>query len=88
VIGSRVGELELERAGQLRLPLYLGEPWDGRSPRALTRGHVGVILKAQAEKSVSDFVSDENQLDLWVTVRKAPSLWEGAPSLFPFPWEV
>jgi len=56
-------------------------PWGGRSPRALTRGHLGVILKAQAEKSVSDFV-DPDQLEIWVPVKRAPR-YAGAPTLLP-----
>ena len=57
------------------------EPWSGRSPRALTRGYEFRIFKAQAEKSVSDFVSDENQLDLWLAIKKAPAVPAGAPLL-------
>ena len=56
-------------------------PWGGRSPRALTRCSERAIFKAQAEKSVSDFVSDENQHDLWLTIKKAPWRRQGAPLL-------
>jgi len=55
--------------------------WAGRSPRALTRGSKVIILKAQAAKSVSDFVSDENQLDLWLPIKNAPWIYQGAPLL-------
>ncbi len=60
------------------------EPWLGRSPRTLTRGHGFRIFKAQAGKSVSDFVSDENQSDLWLAVKKCPVVYDGAPLLLPF----
>jgi len=56
-------------------------PWQGRSPRGLTRVALGVILKAQAGKSMSDFVSDENQYDLWVSIKRLPWVYQGAPLL-------
>jgi len=68
-------------------------PWGGRSPRELTLGFrigldTGVILKAQAQKSMRDFAAS-GQFDLELTGNKGtPSLWEGAPSLIPMPWEV
>jgi len=81
--GSRVGD-------QLTLPgfeaVVVGAsklPWGGRSPRALTTSYKRFILKAQAERSMSDFVSDENQYDLWLPVEKAPWVYQGAPSLLP-----
>jgi len=79
-----VSEQVLEGAGQLRLALFQDQPWDGRSPRALTRGPGSHIFEAQAEKSVSDFVSDENQYDLWLTIKKAPWNYQGASLLVPF----
>ncbi len=58
-------------------------PWGGRSPRGLTRGALGVILKTQGEKSVIDFVNPE-QGDLWVPKKTVlPHLWGGTPSLLP-----
>ncbi len=64
-----------------------GRPWGGRSPRELTSAYKRFILQPRAEKSVSDFVSDENQLDLWLAIKKAPRvlLYRGAPSLLPLP---
>ena len=56
-------------------------PWGGRSPRGLTRVQLSPIFKAQAEKSVSDFVSDENQYDLWLPIQRAPWKYQGAPLL-------
>ena len=62
-------------------------PWEGRSPRDLTRVALGLILKPRGVKSVSDLFSA--QLDLFeVAHEDAPSLWEGAPTLLPLPWEV
>ena len=59
------------------------QPWGGLSPRVLTTGYERFTLKAQAEKSVSDFVSDENQHDLWLAIKKAPAVYAGAPLLLP-----
>ena len=56
-------------------------PWGGRSPRALTKAHERFILKTQGAKSVSDFAFDENQYDLWLTIKKAPWRYQGAPLL-------
>ena len=58
-------------------------PWGGRSPRALTRVALGLTLKAQAVKSVSDFV-DPEQFDLWLPMKKAPWNYQGAPLLLGF----
>jgi len=74
--GSRVGD---------QLALALGEgflvgasslPWEGRSPRALTRGYVRFTLKAQAGKSMGDFV-DPEQRDFWLPIKKAPPIYGG-----------
>ncbi len=77
------------RAEQLELRLSPGVPWDGRSPRGLTRGAMGVILKAGA--GGHEPVADPLQLELFVRPigtrrkrRKAPS----AVPLIPLPWEV
>ena len=60
-------------------------PWAGTSPRALIRGYVSFILKAQAKKSVSDFVNAD-QVDLFeARIKRAPVLYTGAPSLLPIP---
>ena len=81
--GPRVGEqLSFFEGG-----LYsLRDPWCGRSPRALTRVALGLILKPRAEKSVSDFV-DPEQYDLWPSGQKDGPLYEGAVPLLPLPWE-
>ncbi len=79
-----------ERSFGEQLQLFEGEderlaalPWGGRSPRALTRVGLGLILKAQAKKSVSDFVRDPRQLDFWLAEEKAPRVYRGAPLLLP-----
>ena len=59
-------------------------PWGGQSPRALTACYKRFTLKAQAAKSVSDFVSDERQYDLWLPMKKSPFVYEGASLLVPF----
>ena len=57
-----------------------GIPWGGVSPRELTASYERFILKAQAAKSVSDFV-DPEQYDLWLPFRKIPFVYRGAPLL-------
>ncbi len=58
-------------------------PWGGRSPRVLTRGHEVIILKAQAEKSMSA-VFEFGQCALWPTAKEPPPhIWGGSPSLLP-----
>ncbi len=71
-------QLELElRDGRIRIP------WNGTSPRALTRVHLGLIFQARAAKSVSDFVNPD-QLDLFENSNgEPPHLWGGSPSLLP-----
>ncbi len=72
-----------EVLGQLELGLddvRLRVPWSGISLRALTRGYKGFILKAQADKSVSDSV-DSDQCDLWSSKKKVPWVYQGAPLL-------
>ncbi len=60
-------------------------PWKGLSPRVLTRSYERFTLKAQAEKSVSDFV-DPEQYDLFDTRHnRGLRVYSGAPSLLPLP---
>ncbi len=54
----------LSDGDQLRLDLFSDSPWDGRSPRVLTRGHLAVIFKAKAGESTSAFL-DPRQVDMW-----------------------
>ena len=53
LLPSQCGD-EVEQ--QLWLPLFLDEPWEGRSPRGLTRGRLGLILTQEGEKSTSAFL--------------------------------
>ena len=75
---------------QLELGLYVDEPWEGRSPRGLTRGHLGIILKPEAAKHERYFV-DPDQLDMF-TRRQAPGKGlerresPSACTLLPLPW--
>ena len=59
---------------------YREVPWRGLSPRALTRVALSGIFKAQAVKSMSDFVNPE-QCDLWLPRKKAPWKYQGASLL-------
>ena len=71
--------------------LYLFEgmvdlPWDGRSPRSLTRSAKALFFKRERQKNERFFV-DVNQMDLFS--RRQPGLpqYGGAPSLLPVPKE-
>jgi len=57
-------------------------PWGGVSPRVLTSAYRRFSLKAQAVKSVSDFV-DPEQYDLWLPIQERPFIYDGAPLLLP-----
>ncbi len=59
-------------------------PWGGRSPRALTRVALSLILKTQGEKSMGDFV-DPEQYDLWLPIKKRSPSYAGASPLVPLP---
>ncbi len=71
---------------QLVLDLFRGEPWNGRSPRGLTRGHKPVIFEARAASRHEVFV-DPAQLEIWpfeeAIVREGPrrAVSAGAPLL-------
>ncbi len=57
-------------------------PWEGLSPRALTRGFKWPILKTQGGKSCLT-PRDTGQYDLWLPEEKAPRIYRGAPFLLP-----
>ncbi len=81
MVASRIGDqLFLEGFEQLD---GVRAPWGGRSPRELTAAYDKFTLKAQAGKSVSDFVNSD-QYDLWLPTEKAPWKYQGAPLLNPF----
>ena len=72
---------------QLEFDLFPGVPWQGRSPRVLTRGYLGVIFNQRGEKHERLF-RDPNQLELWPTEQKAKARRAEAPSastLLPLP---
>ncbi len=76
---------------QLHLGLWSDdEPWEGKSPRVLTYAHNRFKLKARAPLPVRDGFTDPNQLDLFFTAppKEWRSLFEGAPTLLPLPWEA
>jgi len=71
---------------QLRLALFMGQPWDGRSPRGLTKVALGLILKPRGVRRESIF-ADPLQIDMFAR-KRAPRLRLGAPSastLLPLP---
>jgi len=74
---------------QLELGLFPNEPWEGRSPRVLTRGHLGVIFKPQGVRARVVF-SDRSQLELFPVVGRSARMMRraaapSAPTLLPLP---
>ena len=70
---------------QLELDLFPGEPWAGKSPRALTRVGLGLIFKAQAVRARVSF--DERQLDFFPRRRqRLNQRGRTAPTLLPLPF--
>jgi len=55
-------------------------PWQGQSPRALTKARIAVFLRREPQKDDRFFV-DPNQIDLWLPAKKAPRKYRGAPLL-------
>ena len=82
-----------------QLELGLGQsrvPWDGRSPRGLTKvamGLTNVPIALVFNREVAGhevFFRDTNQVDLWPSEpafweKEPPHLWGGSPSLLPLP---
>jgi len=63
-------------------------PWDGRSPRVLTKAYARYILKAQGggrEVDPRQFEMFEMFGRVPVREKRAPGLLTGAPSLRPLP---
>ena len=79
----RIGE---DGTVQLELDLFPGEPWSGHSPRALTRGHLGVIFKPQGV-GARVMTPDGCQLDFFPRWRQRLTS-RAAPTLLPLPLEV
>ncbi len=69
---------------QLELDLFPEVPWNGHSPRALTRRHIPLFLRQKPPSHEVFF--DPEQLELWpeslATQREGPPrISEGAPLL-------
>ncbi len=68
---------------QLELQLFPRDPWNGVSPRALTKVGLSAIFKPQAQEHKRFFV-DPDQLGLELAGEKAPrARSRGAPLLIP-----
>jgi len=69
---------------QLDLELHdvrLRIPWNGTSPRSLTRAAQALFLKRERQKDERFFV-DPEQVDLFrAAIKKAPWVYQGAPLL-------
>ncbi len=77
----------LRDGDQLRLDLFAAEPWDGQSPRVLTRTFGRLFLR-QKPPSHEVFFVDPDQYDLWRPIghpeeKAPPSSSGGALSLLP-----
>ena len=73
---------------QLELELFRGLPWDGRSPRVLTKGFIPLFLRQKPSPHEVFFNAD--QLELWPIDRPhrektPPSPYGGAPLLVDLP---
>ncbi len=75
----------LHDSDQLELDLFPGEPWQGRSPRALTRVGVGFIFKPEGVEAREFFdTADQLLFSLLEAPRpngEKPPQYEGAPLL-------
>jgi len=61
-------------------------PWDGRSPRSLTRARLALFLRREPQKDERFFV-DPCQRDLFRAAIQGPPRYGGAPLLLPFDQE-
>ena len=82
---SATAQLVIESEKQLELELFPGEPWGGRSPRALTSARLRFIFKPEAQEHERFFV-DPRQVEIWpagerLVRRTSPS----ASTLIPLP---
>ncbi len=74
----------LREGDQFELDLFPGVPWDGRVPRALTRGRKGLFLRQEPAGHEVD--PDPLQLEMWPVAarphgKKGPDPADGAPLL-------
>ncbi len=73
-------------SGQLELDLFPGVPWNGRSPRGLTKVKIGLYLRR--EPGGHEVYLDPAQLDFFrgrskATMNKRPRQTAGASLLLP-----
>ena len=57
-------------------------PWQGQSPRALTRVAKALFLRPEPQKD-DRFFADPDQTDLFHAAKKGPRASLGAPTLLP-----
>ena len=57
-------------------------PWNGRSPRALTRSAMALFLRRKPQKADRFFV-DPEQYDMFPAAKTGPPQYGGAPLLVP-----
>jgi len=65
---------------QLELDLFPGEPWNGRSPRGLTRVGLGLFLRREPQKDACDGIA-EGQLEMFPAAIRGSRQYAGAPLL-------
>ena len=72
---------------QLELDLFSSEPWQGRSPRALTRAYLGLILQPRGERARVPF-SNPLQVEMFPRRRqRKKQMSRTALTLLPLPEE-
>ena len=59
-------------------------PWQGQSPRVLTKGRLALFLRREPQKDDS-FFADPGQFDLFLAAIRGRRRYGGAPSLLPLP---
>jgi len=62
------------------------EPWEGQSPRALTRGRLGVILKTRGGRARVKMPVREQVDELPRRRERVSNKSRTAPLLLPLPW--
>ena len=59
------------------------QPWQGKSPRELTRGYKALFLRREPQKD-DRFLVGSFQHDLFHAAKEGSRRYAGAPLLFPF----